>query len=540
MAKVVRLRIELEFNGRGKGWTDVTEDVQKPSGIETSRGIRSRGPRARIATTGLLTLALINSVKNSGGLLGHYTPGHVNVRPGFESGIGARVSVVIGPESSNGWVTPDWAVDWVDTEIETTDVRVVWTGSITRIRPMSGVNLQRLSFIEARDYIDQLARHRLTGLDVETDITESDTVQAVLDEMPRQPRGQQIDTGLDTYDFAFDLTRDESTVPLQEFQRIALSSMGLIYILEDGTFVYEARNSKRSITAAPTINILESDLRNIRPPNIEDASIDTINRVQTVLSLRRIDPSEVVLYRAVQPIPFDPGGPVDFRGLFTDSTQRSVRAGGTSLVAPVASTDYVFNTESDGSGTDVTASITVTASFSSNSVLFAITNNTSLQVFATTLQARGIGVLAQEKVTFEAVDTVAISAVGENVVTVTMPYQSNTTTAREAAQWLLFVLSQEVKRLNLVPLWLDPKNVTRSLEILDMDISDVFTFDESMTAFDGEGFFINAIEIIALPDDTVWVLWTPTIADSSKFWRIGTAGLSEIGVTTNVGPGFLT
>jgi len=538
VANRIYIRIEVELAGRGSGWTDISADLHGPSGIDGARGL-SGDPIDRVATTGVLTFTLINSTANSAGLLGYYSPGHANLRSGFAVGIGVRASAVLA-QPGIGWIESDWIEeDWIGQDPDPV-VTPLWTGQITRITPGTGQYLSRLVLIECRDYIEQLASRRLSGLAVAQGIAESDAFQAVIDEMPIAPRDTLVTSGPDTFNFAFDLSRDERTVPLQELQRIAVSTLAVVWLTGEGTLVYEPRNQIRadpSNPLTPDIALTEADLRNALPPEVDDLSVDIINKVQTIVTPRSLDivGGLEVLYRAVQAIPFGLGV-TEFRGLFTDPDQRGFRAGGIGTVAPVASTDYVFNTEEDDSGTDITAQVAVTSVASGNSVLFTVNNQSGRTAWATTLQSRGYVITAQERITLKATDDVSIAAIGENPLTVDMVYQSNISTAQELAYWLLHVLSQAARRPRSIPLWLDPDDLTRAQEVLDRDISDVVSMTETMTALDGdERYFIDAIGFRVMPDQTVWIEWMPTVANAERFWHLGVVGFGELGVNTHLG-----
>lgn len=61
-----------------------------------------------------------------------------------------------------------------------------------------------------------------------------------------------------------------------------------------------------------------------------------------------------------------------------------------SIVAPVAGTDYVLNTQTDGNGTDLTSATTIITNAFATSARMAITNNSSAHGYLTTLQLRGV------------------------------------------------------------------------------------------------------------------------------------------------------
>ena len=85
------ITVEVELDGVDAGWTDISDDVLPP--VHGTYGILGNGPTDRVAGTGTMTFTLNNSVSNSGGLAGYYSPGHTNCLSGFEAGIGVRLGV---------------------------------------------------------------------------------------------------------------------------------------------------------------------------------------------------------------------------------------------------------------------------------------------------------------------------------------------------------------------------------------------------------------------------------------------------------------
>jgi len=83
--------IYVEMKLDGINWTDVSEDVIAP--IAFNGGILDNSPLSRVAGTGKCTFSLNNSISNSGGLAGYYSPGHANCRSGFAAGLQVRIRI---------------------------------------------------------------------------------------------------------------------------------------------------------------------------------------------------------------------------------------------------------------------------------------------------------------------------------------------------------------------------------------------------------------------------------------------------------------
>ena len=503
----IYLKVEMEFSGAGSGWTDVTRDVREGS-ITGSRGIVGTRPRDRIARTGLLHFLLLNNPQNSAGLDGYYSPNHANIRAGFDSGIGVRVTAIIG---AGGWVEDDWVEPgWVESE----EAFPLWTGTITKIEPESGrYRIPRLVQIEARDYIDQMARARLAACNVELGISEGDAAQVLIDLMAVQPIASSVGIGEDSYEVAFDLVREERSAPLQIAQQLALSSFSTWYMKGDGTLVVEPRNEKRAVFGASLdadLAITESDLRNSDPLSVQDTRLEAINSVVGVMTHREIAASTVVVYRMTHPLAF-PTGVTIISGLFTDPNERGIRAAGISLVNP-DSTDFAFNSLFDGSGTDETSNVTVTAVFCGNAVELTVTNSAGFAVYpvkadgTVLLRARGISIVAKERIFLKSEDAASIAAIGEHAMSYDFPYQSHIPTARALVDWFRDTLVDEEKLIREVPLFLDPADTDRAALIAALEISDIVTISETMTGLDGtQKHHVNSIAFETRRTGLVWL-----------------------------------
>ena len=65
------------------GWVDVTSDIRLLPSISYSRGNPNNDVESRVADEGVLTIAFDNSISNSAGLAGYYSPDNANCRDCF-------------------------------------------------------------------------------------------------------------------------------------------------------------------------------------------------------------------------------------------------------------------------------------------------------------------------------------------------------------------------------------------------------------------------------------------------------------------------
>lgn len=82
------------------------------------------------------------------------------------------------------------------------------------------------------------------------------------------------------------------------------------------------------------------------------------------------------------------------------------------IITPVASNDYIANSESDGSGTDYTSDVYVAVENMTNAAKVTITNTAQNKVYITLLKIRGTPMTAKQAVKLSAIDGESISSYG--------------------------------------------------------------------------------------------------------------------------------
>ncbi len=512
--------MEMEFSGAGAGWTAVTNDVRAQVPIRWRYGIPGSQLTDRVASPGALTFALNNSTRNSGGLLGYYSPGHANCRSGFALGINVRFSIVYSGTTYRKF-----------------------HGRLSSIAPVAGQYGSRLSLCVVYDWIDEASRAKLKRVAIQIGKRADEILTTIMTAMSRQPVSTTFGTGRDTYPYALDHSPEEGGGVLQEFQRIAQSEVANIYVkgntTNGGEFCFESRTDR----AAKNTNLATFDNTMFELASLR-ARDDVISRLQVVTHPKRKDTVNVVLFtlRDGNNVSVDTTialGPGESRSLvcpFTDPSDRNHRIGGTLVVAPAATTDYLFNASADGSGTNLTASLGVSASFAANVGFLTVTNNHATSAgFVTFLQFRGLGIYDEQEVIWEQTSTASDTQSGDNVLTFDMPYQSDADVGYGASLYFLALLSSQQTNVDGITI---RGNVSNALMIqaLAREPGDRIGIAEAATGLvTTTGFFIQMCDGSYSKGGIVDMRWSLAPASYQQFWLLGTAGASEIGQTTNIG-----
>jgi hypothetical protein len=165
---------------------------------------------------------------------------------------------------------------------------------------------------------------------------------------------------------------------------------------------------------------------------------------------------------------------------------------------------------------------------------FTLTNvEPTSSAFVTKLEVRGKRVRDFQPVSSEARDKDSIKLYGEMILNMDMPNQSDPLVGQDAAGHLLSSLKDPSTDVEAV-LFQANRNATLIVGALAREPGDRITLTETLSGYNSNDFFINAVRLHVYPIDQIECEWTLVPVADSAFWAIGTAGLSEIGQTTYV------
>jgi hypothetical protein len=503
--------------------SDITADVDNNAPIDVSYGIRGNGPLDRIAATGTMTFSLNNAANNSGGVLGYYSPGHTNVRTGWDLGLLVRLKL---------------------TYDGTTYYK--FAGNLVDIEPDAGSYGRRSVMCTAVDWMDEAARAKVKDVTIQTSKRADELVHSlVTNSVSKQPLASSYDEGQSTFEYAFDNLLDTQTTVLRALADCVISELGYLYVKGDttqgGTLKFEDRHARPKYGAADAS--FDNSMMGLK---VDRGRSDVINRVYVVVHPRTADASVSVLYEltTTASVPaVSAGRSIQLIAPFKESSIRGYRIAGSSIVSPASGTDWVANTASDGTGSNITSDVAVTHSTTSaNSVTFNIQNNATVTAYLTTLQVRGNALKDITETVFSSANITSQGTYGENDVRVSMQYESNTGTfATEIASWILnttkdarYVISEFTLASN--------SNDTLMTQSLAREPGDKITISESVTGLAATGgsgaqigYFINGVNMSVRPGGIITTSWVLAPAEQQAAWVLNQVGASEIGISTNLG-----
>lgn len=507
MSLLPTVLVEVELAGVGGGWTNIASDVLRGSSILIRSGITGGGPQDRVASTASASFKLNNSTRNSGGLLGYYSPFHASKRSGWGLGIKCRIRLT-------------------DPNTSTTRTRIV--GRIDQIVPAAGQKGQRSVDVVVVGWMDEAARWALTP-EIGEQVGKSwdQILTAILAQMPRQPESTSFDVGVEAYPYALVTSEQTKQTALGEFAKLAASEFGLIYVKGDGTLRAEGRH-QRLLDTTSDWTITDADESGLVLPSTRDQIINTV-RVQEHPQI--VDPLPTTLvYDQANAIAVNAGDTKQLLGPFRDPVTGE----------PIGATDvntaatFTANSMEDGTGTDLTASFTVTVTIGPSGARFDVTNSSGTNGFLTSLSLYGRGIYDRGTVQFEATDATSIAAFGEHAVNFDMPYQADDDVGQGAADYILARYKDSAALVRTVTVF--GRSTAALAQILARDISDRLTLSETVTGASAVSYFINGIDFTVRPSGHVTATYTlAPAADpfSGLYWILGT---STLGTDTVLAP----
>lgn len=491
-------------------WTDVTDDVDPKAGLSLTYGTTGTGPSDRLANIGTLEFTLDNSRRNSAGLRGYYSPHHANCRAGFTFDIPVRVQMVYA---------------------STTYTRF-W-GRLAVIDPEPGQFLDQKTPCLAYDYVFTLVDTDIRAVDAQASKTEVELLSAVFEALPHtaQPMAIDFDTAVDTYPYAFhDLAggRKAATV----LDKVLRSAWGDGFVHGDGTFRY--RNRQTNASASIALTLTDQHLLQLTSPNSRS---DVFNLIRVTVHPKDVDAAATtVLYSHPSAGDLLVSAAGGMRELWCEyrnpNDDYATTIGGLDMVTPVSATDFVANSAADGSGTNLTASVTVTAEFFASVAKLTLTNNhATLAAYFTTLQIRGKGVYDLRPVTLEARGEQSTRPLPIDLV-----YQASAAIGQDIADFILNERESVMQPVERVQFRAQQSN-TLMLGALVTEPGDVVSVSEAQTGIVEAQVLVRSIALTVGPLRSLTSSFGVFPVTVGEGWLLGETGRSELDETTILGAG---
>ena len=509
---IVRASFRVDAMLDGVTWTSLRTDVSAADPIRFRRGMTGGGPLDNVARPGVLEFTLKNWADAGGSRLqGWYSPNHANVRTGWTFGIPVRLVATY-----SGTDYP------------------LWRGRLRTIEPIPGqYGPQRVRCI-AQDFMADLAESEV-NVAIQIDKTEVQCLQAIIAALPSaaQPAATSYDTALETFPYALD-NLASGAAALTGVVSVIDSCQGQAFVSKNGTFTYVNRHTWS--TEVSNFTFTESMLDRDGGVEVPSDLQGVWNDVTGVGHPKSVS-AAIVLCGITSAVFVAPGQTVEIFLDYRDPDTENRLIGGKNFTATAENTDYEARPNADGTGTDLSANLTVTVDTFAAKAKFTVTNNGSTGAYLVNgsgtplLQLRGDGLLDNQPDRRRSTST---QSYGTRRLTIDLPYQADGDFAADVAAFNRARYESLSDQLNAIRF--DPqRSAALMLEALGAEIGDVKTVSETMTGLAAIDAFVQGVEGEITAGDYLRMRYITAPASPFAMWQLGTVGASELGETTVLG-----
>jgi hypothetical protein len=407
--------------------------------------------------------------------------------------------------------------------------QAIWQGYLLRITPQVFLGGDATAILEATGPLGQI---NLDQIEVPM-VTSQRTDQVVDDILDAAGWGagssyRTLDTGKTT------ITRywKSATYTVPALQEIESTEGGFVRESKSGQIVFDNRHHRlagAALTSQATYSDA-SDAARVYSNIVQDDPLPHIFNIFQTEVQTYTTASVAVLWTlsetgASSPS-IAPGVARTYIARYPTSASANNARGVASWTTTAVTTDMLGNTAADGSGDNVSASIGIAVSKSSETMEITLTNNTSATAYVTKLQARGTAITADDPASIKQEDSTSQTAFGKRTWPSRTKFIPDT---GEALDWADFNLSIYKDPTASLQLSFFANRDTNSLnEMLDRDISERVTVvaDNTADLSINRDFFIEGVrhQISANRLHQVTYLLSDAV-QFSDFWVLNTSAL---------------
>jgi hypothetical protein len=413
------------------------------------------------------------------------------------------------------------------------------------------------------DWINVAANMPMISPAIQVNKRADEAINTILIASPQPPTNKTLMIGSDTFTTVFDSVRSE-TKALAEISKLVMSELGYFYVrhgdLNGERVVFEGRSHRNLhdldtahvsegfllkndgfyLTQADGFKLLLHNAISIPLEQVTDSDVSfgkkIANRIKVKAYPRLIDTSNQILASLDSPVQLSAGTTrTGLKLTYKNPSQTAERTNGKDMVAPVATTDYLMFANSDGTGTNLTANLVVTATYGSADVIYSLQNTSGTAGYVTKLQARGKGIYFFNPTEFITEDSTSELAYGYEELSIEQKYQNNPYVSSDIATSLLNQYKEPITDVNGIS---GLANITphEMIAFLSYDVGEMIHVEDSINSINGE-FFIQNVKYTISQGGIIHYHWglisSSTLA--SLYWALGTFGNSELNSTTVLG-----
>ena len=294
------------------------------------------------------------------------------------------------------------------TRLTDTGTQGFFAGRIVEAVPDAGGRGRRQTRLIAHSS-DVWLNSVMVRVPVMTNVRNDALLDAVLDVPPLDQLTRSLDTGVQTFAYAGDQWGGGIRA-VNAVRQIVEAERGRFFTTRGGVMRFLARDA---LASSPTP---DATFDRIAEKMELFHGADVINTVRVHVRPRALGTAGSTLWTLASAQKVRASGSLRLVVPMRDAQGR--RAGATSVITPVPVTDYSANTAPDGSGTDVTASLSVTVlALEGSAAKLKFTNSSGSPIYVLAgAKLRGTPLLGGQPVVIEAVDSTSAAKYGPRLL----------------------------------------------------------------------------------------------------------------------------
>ena len=506
----IEYKLLIDWNNDGD-FTNAEDDITSDAlSVSWSRGRDYASALEGRSTAGKLTATLVNTD-------GKYSPNNSSSELSGSILPGRTVRFTAGAAVS---FPQDFPIAFSDT--------TVWQGKLDRILPEPASLKLKTCTLTAFGPLGYLNQFQVQ-LSSQTNRRTDQAVGDILDNIGWPSGDRSLDTGLTT------ITRFwiSKLKGINALRLVEETEAGFIKETKDGKIGFENRHHRLTTAASTTSQATFSDAsgatNTFSSIKQEDPLSTIVNHVEA--TARTYDTASVaVLWThpetgSASPT-LAPAEAKTFEAEFPNPDAANNAEEVDAWTTPAATTDYLANTASDGSGTNKTANIAVANSKTSERMAMTFTNNSSDDIYMTKIQARGTAVNTKNPCIVRAIDAASQTEYGDRKYVVKTKFIPTTSEAQDWCDYQMSIYGSPVEILTMTI----PPDETTVRAVLARDISDRITIiadNDSQLGINADFFIESESHVVTQggSDHRIKLQLSPATGGYSQFWVLGTSVL---------------
>ena len=407
------------------------------------------------------------------------------------------------------------------------NTNICWTGWLQRIMPAPSIYGAHTVMLEAIGSLGFLAQ-RLIELAMSASQRTDLLIGAILDELDWKTtshllKARSLSTGQTT------ITRHwcERKSALEAIREVEETEAGFVLESKAGAVVFQDRQYRLSGAALTSqLTISDAAAHSYSAIEQQDPLPAIANILETEVQLYAVGGLAVLWTLAEtglnSPLIERDGGTRTFWAQYPNPDSAVDGIAVDAWTTPVATTDYTVNTAADGTGTDITADVSVSVEKFGQTMKITLTNANAADGYVTFLQARGTAVTASDPVKVRREDSTSQGKYGERMWSNPAKFVPDTAEAEDWARFHLGIYKDPIPVLAVSFAANRPEMLGHAMS---RDIGDRVTVVSSNLGINGD-FFIEAEHHQVDAHEQHRVTWELSDAERfSDFWVLGTSAL---------------